>query len=165
MTTFRLRACLLALLSGMLPPGSSALAGAYEDALAAFKQRDFATAIRLLQPLADQGNANAQLVLGNAYYGNKDYPEAARWYRRSAEQGNTGAQLNLGAMLETGEGVPRDYIDAYKWLNIAAANERDPSVRDSIMQDRDVLERHLTAEQLAKAQQLASEWKPGTSTP
>jgi hypothetical protein len=39
-------------------------AGPLEDADAAIKRRDYATAVRLIHPLAEQGNANAQYKLG-----------------------------------------------------------------------------------------------------
>ena len=38
-----------------------------EDADAAVKRRDYATALRLIRPLAEQGNATAQYNLGNFY--------------------------------------------------------------------------------------------------
>ena len=42
-------------------------AGPYEDAVAAFGRGDYATALRLIRPLADQGNARAQSDLGVMY--------------------------------------------------------------------------------------------------
>jgi hypothetical protein len=39
-------------------------AGPLEDADAAIKRRDYATAVRLIRPLAVQGDANAQYKLG-----------------------------------------------------------------------------------------------------
>jgi hypothetical protein len=42
-------------------------AGPLEDANAAIKRRDYATALRLIRPLAEQGNANAQYNLGVFY--------------------------------------------------------------------------------------------------
>jgi uncharacterized protein len=61
---------------------------------------DYATALRLLQPLADKGDGVAQLNLGVMYEDGEgvpqDYTEAVKWYRRAAEQGIVGAQYNLG---------------------------------------------------------------------
>ena len=42
-------------------------AGALEEADAAVKKRDYATAIRLLRPLAEQGNPDAHYTLGVFY--------------------------------------------------------------------------------------------------
>jgi TPR repeat protein len=50
------------LLTGVIVPillsVSSAFAGAFEDGAAAYQRQDYATAIRLFQPLADQGDAS-----------------------------------------------------------------------------------------------------------
>jgi hypothetical protein len=43
--------------------GGAAVAGPFEDAVAAYKHGDYATALRLLRPLAEQGNARAQFNL------------------------------------------------------------------------------------------------------
>jgi hypothetical protein len=40
------------------------VAGPLEDANAAIKRRDYATAERLIRPLAEQGNANASTISG-----------------------------------------------------------------------------------------------------
>ena len=42
-------------------------AGPSEDADAAMRRRDYATAVRLVRPLAEQGDANAQYNLGVFY--------------------------------------------------------------------------------------------------
>ena len=48
------------------------------------------------------------------------HDERKRWYR-SAEQGFAMAQVSLGLMYALGEGVPKDDVQAYAWVNIAAA--------------------------------------------
>ncbi len=49
------------------------------------------------------------------------YPEAVKWYTKAAQQGDADAQCRLGLMYANGRGVPQDYVQAYKWLNLAAA--------------------------------------------
>jgi hypothetical protein len=49
-----------------------------------------------------------------------DLKEAARWLRKAAEEGHADVQNNLGWMYAKGEGVPKDYVQAYKWFNLAA---------------------------------------------
>src|SRR5271155_902737 len=44
-----------------------AVAGPFEDALAAYERSDYATALRLFRPLANQGIAKAQYNLGVMY--------------------------------------------------------------------------------------------------
>ncbi len=43
-------------------------AGPLEDGLAAYESKDYATALKLWRPLAEQGNADAQNNLGFMYY-------------------------------------------------------------------------------------------------
>jgi len=90
----------------------------------AFEQQDYAKAIEIWSPLAEQGNAEAQFGLGVMYEKGlgfqRDYAEAARLYRRSAQQGYAPAQFNLGAAYEAGRGVPRDLSLAASWWRKAA---------------------------------------------
>jgi uncharacterized protein len=103
---------------------SSVLAGPYEEGVAAFARGEYAKALALLQPLAQQGDARAQFRLGVMYtYGQgvpRDYAEAFQWYRRAAEQGLAIAQSNLGGTYENGYGVPQDYAKAFQWYRRAA---------------------------------------------
>jgi uncharacterized protein len=87
--------------------GGVATAGPYEDGSAAYERGDYATALRLFRPLADQGSAQAQYRIGLMYYSGEDVAqdlaEAAKWFRKAAEQGYSGAQHYLGMMYEDGE--------------------------------------------------------------
>ena len=80
-------------------------------------------------------------------------PEMVGVYRRAAEGGLGAAQRRLGALYEYGEGVPRDYLLAYMWHNLAAAQGDRLSRRG-----RDDLEERLTTEQIAEAQRMSREW-------
>ena len=66
-----------------------------EDADAAIKRRDYATALRLIRPLAEQGDANAQYNLG-VFYDNglgvsQDRVRAYMWLNLAAMQGRESA--------------------------------------------------------------------------
>jgi hypothetical protein len=102
----------------------AAVAGPYEDGLAAAKGGDYATTLKLWTPLAEQGNALAQFGLGYVYEHGQgvphDFVQAAKWYRLAAEQGNADAQLKLGTMYNSGWGVPKTYAEAAKWWQLAA---------------------------------------------
>lgn len=101
-----------------------ATAGPYEDAFAAHKRGDYATAVRILRPLAEQGDAAAQHNLGSFYAAGQgvpqDYAKAVKWWRKAAEQGFAGAQYILGFAYAKGQGVPQDYVEAVKWSRKAA---------------------------------------------
>ena len=71
------------------------VAGPLEAADAAVKRRDYSTAVRLVRPLAEQGDANAQYNLG-VFYDNglgvpQDKVRAHMWFSLSAAQGRDGA--------------------------------------------------------------------------
>ena len=98
----------------------------FQAGLAAYLRKDYATALQELEPLAEQGNSEAQSILGTMYEDGKgvsrDYAEAAKWYRKAAEQGDAGAQHNLGWLYSKGLGVQRDLAEAFGWLRKAAEN-------------------------------------------
>ena len=102
----------------------AAVVGPLADANAALQRGDYATAYALAQPLADQGLAVAQLVLGVMYGGGHGVPqnhaEAANWLRRAADQGSPEAQTLLGVMYAKGQGVPQNDAKAAKWFLRAA---------------------------------------------
>ena len=104
---------------------SPGFAGPVEDGNAAFERDDYATALRLLRAPAEQGNADAQLLLGIMYHdGNgvpQDYAQAARWMQKAAEQDNATAEFALGVMYHNGDGVPKDDAAAVRWLEKAAS--------------------------------------------
>ena len=65
------------------------------------------------------------------------------------------AQTKLGACYIFGNGVPKDYVEAYKWFNLALAQGFE-SARTNLA----LVEPLLTSDQIAEAQQLSREFKP-----
>ena len=63
------------------------------------------------------------------------------------------AQYNLGLMHIQGRGIAQDDILAHVWFNIAASNGSSDALNN-----RDIVEKALTAEQVLKAQKIAKEW-------
>ncbi len=114
---------------------AQAKADALIDAESAFNDKDYARAAKLLRPLAEQGNANAQLNLGVMYENGQgvlqEYREAAKWYRLAAEQGNVPAQANLGVIYRNGQGVLQNYQEALKWTRLSA--EQGNALAQSIL--------------------------------
>ena len=109
----------------MLLMASSVLAqSGYNKGASAYKRGDFTTALAVFRPLAENGDAKAQSILGLMYsYGEGvpvDFRESARWYRRAAEQNSSVAQYNLGMFYLEGKGVALNTDEAVKWLTMAA---------------------------------------------
>src|SRR5437762_2908001 len=86
--------------------------GQNQDAVAAMVRGDYAAALRLWQPMAEQGNAFAQYSLGWMYSNGKgvpqNYTQAVKWLRLAAGNGDANGQYNLGLMYANGRGVPKD---------------------------------------------------------
>ena len=119
-------------------------------------KQDFKEAVKWLRKSAEQGNATGQFNLGVMYANGRgvpqDFKEAVKWYRKAVEQGNVAAQYNLGLMYANGRGVKRDYVAAYVWWNLAAEN----GLVDAKI-DKPIIAKLMTAEQIAKAQELSRE--------
>ncbi len=96
------KAAVIALMLAVSFAGS-AVAGPLEDAGAAYRKGDYATVARLMRPLAEQGNAEAQYNLGLMYAKGQgvpqDYAAAVNWWRKAAEQGYADAQNILGIVV------------------------------------------------------------------
>ncbi len=121
------------LLAAMLSMSSVvASAGPFEDANAAYERQDYATALKLWRPLADQGDASSQYnlaVMNEKGQGvEKDYLQAHIWYDI-----------------------------ALKYFPLTAIAERNQAAKA-----RARMVKKMTAAQIAKALKLAREWKPST---
>ena len=71
---------------------------------------------------AGQGNVKAMhnLAVLSVSGGRSDYPAAAKWFAQAADFGLTDSQVNLAILYQSGLGVSKDLIQAYKWLTLAA---------------------------------------------
>ena len=128
-----------------------ARADAVEDGVAALTAGDTKKAFELWRPLAEQGDAAAQMLLGSLYergaYVKQDNDEALKWYRLSAEQGEPLAQFNLAGMYARGQGTDRDFQLAYIWYTLSASQGFPAAA-----QNREAAARFLTPQQLIEAE-------------
>jgi TPR repeat protein len=97
---------------------------ALSDALIRYAKLDYAKAHQLLWPLADQGNAVAEEILGFMYVRGegvqRDDAVAFHWFTLAAEAGRPEAQSELGRMYRDGVGVTADGKAALLWFRRAA---------------------------------------------
>ncbi len=109
--------------------GSPTAAEAFNKGVSFYDAGRFEDAAKWLRMAAEQGNADAQHILGVIYQSGQGVPqdnlEAAKWFRKAAEQGNADAQFNLGLMNKLGRGVPEDYSAAVRWFQKAADQGQD----------------------------------------
>ena len=114
-----------------------------------YQEGSYAAALNEFRPLADSGNATAQLFLGLMYHNGEgvpqDYPLAAAWYRKASEQGNADAQFNLGMMYRNGLGLPQDWDQAHRWFSLSAL-----SGNVNAMNAKQEAEAHMTPEQIKR---------------
>jgi S1-C subfamily serine protease len=133
---------------------------------------------------AEQGNAESQYFMGGFSELHSDWPDAYRWYERSAVQGNTDAQMSLGNMFTQGRGVAQDFVEAYKWFNIASTSTNGPltngivftheltaeqkksvaflfeTTADKARKARTEVAQRMTPEQIAEGQRLSRQFRP-----
>jgi uncharacterized protein len=121
--TFKAAVAALMLAVGL---AGSAVSGPQDavDAADAYSKGEYATALRLMRPLAEHGVVPAQSLLAGMYAKGlgvlQDYEAAVKWWRKAAEQGLDEAQYNLGLMYDDGHGVPQNSATAVSWYRKAA---------------------------------------------
>lgn len=90
---------------------------------------NYATALKIWLPLAQQGDVKAQTYVGQIYEKGlglpPDYQVAVHWYNQAAAQGYSEAQLSLGYLYEQGLGVQKDLITALNWYRKAGGINSD----------------------------------------
>ena len=95
-----------------------------EKAWSAYQEGDYTAASDLWKPLAEAGNASAQVFVGMMYnqgHGvDQDEKKAAEWYILASQQGYSPAQWRLAIMYYYGSGVGQDYQEAAKYYSSAA---------------------------------------------
>lgn len=103
---------------------SVATAQDYDKGLEAYNAGDYQTALQEWLPPAEQGDKQAQALLGMMYGEGpdniKDYVKAIKWYRLAAEQGYVETQVLLGIIYYEGPDNIKDDVEALKWYRIAA---------------------------------------------
>ena len=101
----------------------------FDDGLAAFERGDYETALQEWRPLAEQGDAEAQLSLGFAYAtgqgASQDYVQAHKWFALAASRSSVSGKV----------------------------------LRDIAVEHRDRAAAMMTPAQIAEAQTLAREWQ------
>ena len=111
------------LLVVFLVGSAPALADTFE-AWQAYYKGDFAKAEALAKPGAEQGDSDAQYLMGilaaEGDTGPRDDAAAVGWFRKSADQGNLDAEDSLGYAYDFGLGVPKDKEQARLWYGRAA---------------------------------------------
>jgi hypothetical protein len=168
--SFQRGAAIVAVIAGLgagFAMAPTAVAGVAEG-IAAARAGNYNKAIQEYQPLAEKGDATAQYLLAEIYFGGHggSLPEAVKWMTAAAEQGYAQAQARLGLIYATGRGVAIDNVRAYHWFSLAAklANpDSQKSLKTVSETNRAVVAKRLTPEQRKQADAEILAWKPNSS--
>jgi len=129
-----------------------------EDANQAGKRGDYATALKLLTPLASSGNAQAEFLLAYMYDKGlgvaRDYSKATNLYLAAIKLGNAQAASFLGQLYEQGFNGQKDFLVAAMWAIIAADIAQGDELEPAVANKKRVTA-VLTAGQYIAAQEMA----------
>ncbi len=101
-------------------------------------------------------HASADFEAGQQAWDAGNVDEALSHWRDAGDAGDRRAMLELGRLYRQGLGVVQDYVEAHKWLNLAASRGEAAA-----LEERDALAAQMTPAQVATAQQKAAAWQPG----
>jgi len=115
-----LNQCLFCVFSLLLCAEMS-MAQDFDTAMRAYEKKDYAAALSEFTGVAEQGNPEAQLIVGKMYMigqgVEKNSEQAIKWFKAAAVQGNADAQFFLGSMYLLPQ---KDIPEGLKWLTLSA---------------------------------------------
>ena len=106
------------------------------------------------------GPAQADYKAGRAAWDAGRQGEAVKQWQTAAKANDSRAMLALGRAFAKGLGVPQDFVEAHKWLNLAAGRGSAEGAAE-----RDALAKEMTVGERAEARKLARVWRQGASRP
>lgn len=89
------------------------------------------------------------------------HAEATKWYRLAAERRSAYAQYTLGFLCDTGQGVPRDAVQAFVWYNLAAryCSASQIKSREAAVKSGEAIAARLNPDQIAEAHRRVTGWQ------
>lgn len=94
------------------------------DGKDAVERGDFERGVRILSVFAQDGNAEAQRILGELIFNGQGVKQnlavAVTWLTLAAKQGDRVAEYDLGYIYETGQGVAQSQVAAVHWYTLSA---------------------------------------------
>lgn len=95
----------------------------HQEALNAYKNKDFETALNIWQQESEKNNDQAMTNIGLMYLKGegvcKDYTLAKQWFEKASSYDNASANFNLALMYQTKIGVDEDIKKATKYFRKA----------------------------------------------
>jgi TPR repeat protein len=125
--------------------------------------QDDTQAVAWFKKAAEQGYVDAESFLSTCYSAGwgvaQDDVQSVVWLRKAAEQGDATSQYMLGWAYEAHDvGIPKDYAEAYFWLDVAASGEVTRKNRKEALKRRNEAASHLTPADLSRVQERVRKW-------
>jgi hypothetical protein len=124
-----------------------------------YDRSDYATALQIWLPAAQQGDEQAEIYVGEMYEKGlgttPDYSMAAQWYAKAVQQKNAEAMIHLAYLYEQGLGVARDPVRALNLYRASAGLTTDELTFASDVTAANSRVAELTAELEGRTQALS----------
>lgn len=105
-------------------PNNQCAIAKYIKSKAGLLNFDPAKAQKWFHKAAEQGNTEAQMILGQMYLEGdcveKNVPEGIEWYSKAALQGHVTAMNKMGRLYFSCESIQGDFDEAIQWFQMAA---------------------------------------------
>jgi hypothetical protein len=145
-----------------------AVGDAYAQAAAAEHDKarmadDYQQELAWYDKAAEQGYIPGEMRLAALYRDGggkavpRDMEQAAAWYRKAADQGDPTAQGTLGVLYSMGQGVARNDVEAYFWLDLAASVS-GPN-QEKYAANRQLIGERITTDELSDIEDRVAAWK------
>jgi TPR repeat protein len=142
----------IALLGIVALTGDAAAQSPLVEAMVLYAKQDYEHALRLLNPLASQGDVVAQLIVGRMHLHGEGVSRnsfaAFEWLRQAANNDNADAQFEVAGMYRDGIGTTMDGQVALQWFKRAADRGRPDAftaIGEMHLGHRDVPQHYRTA--------------------
>jgi TPR repeat protein len=143
----------------------------YMDGKPGVVQRDYDKAMQYHRQAALAGNPLSMFDLGSIFEHGlgtaQDLVQSAAWYGHSANYGLAQGQYNFATMLEVGDGVSKDEVEAYKFFILAARggftgvpyDNQKLAIDKNAPMPTQLLERRLSREQITEGRRRADTFR------
>lgn len=125
----------------------------WQEGVEAYQQHNFDVAYNEFRPFAENGNVEAQNILGLMYEEEFRYESSVYWLRKASEKGYARAIYNLANSYSMGHGVSQSYIAAYALYDISC-KDRTLFLASSA---RDAVGKEMNFEDIQTAKNLSKE--------
>jgi hypothetical protein len=118
-----------------------------------------------IRKAAIQDQPSAEFQLGLFYIDGRagvtaDHTEAVRWFRFSALQACPRGENAFGYALATGNGIPQDLVEAYKWFLLASSQDKDADAKRRATVNMLSILPKMTPDQIEEAKKRVKEFVP-----